>query len=110
MNGTTTRPPKPHSVAWIAQVWIAFVVSVLATAIGVLSLPIDGWAKGFVLMGLLFSVGSTLNLAKTTRDLHDGERLRARVEEAKMERLLAQQVIQPRATAATGSVDASGPA
>ena len=90
--------------------WIAFVVSVLATAIGVLSLPIGGWPKGFVLMGLLFTVGSTLNLAKATRDLHDAERLRARVEEAKMERLLAQRVIQPPAAATSAVADGIGPA
>jgi len=45
--------------AWIIQVWLSFVLSVSATAIGIIYLPVDGWVKGYMGMGLLFSVGST---------------------------------------------------
>jgi hypothetical protein len=78
----------PHSTAWVAQVWIAFVLSLLATAGGIYVLPLDGWVRGFLGMGLLFTVGSTLNLAKTTRDFFEAERLTSRVEEARVEKLL----------------------
>jgi len=41
-------------------------------------------------MGLGFTIGSTLTLAKTTRDQYEIKQLVAKVEEAKVEKLLAQ--------------------
>lgn len=83
-------PLSVHSSAWIAQTWIAFAVSVGMTAIGIAYLPVDVWIKAFLAMGLLFSVGSTLSLAKTVRDEHEAKRLSARVDEARIQRILAE--------------------
>jgi hypothetical protein len=80
--------PEPHSSGWIAQVWISFAVSVGATLWGVYWLPVDGWIRGYLAMGLLFAVGSTLNVAKTVRDVHEARKLTSRVEEARVEKLL----------------------
>ena len=41
-------------------------------------------------MGLLFTVGSSLSLAKTARDLHEGTRLAARIDEARVSKLIAE--------------------
>jgi hypothetical protein len=76
--------------AWVLQVWASFVLSVSATTVGILNLPVDSWVKGYMGMGVLFSVGSTLSLAKTTRDLHESKRLISRVDEAKLEKILAE--------------------
>ena len=46
--------------------------------------------KGFMGMGMAFSIGSTFSLAKTMRDLHESRRLTARIDEAKVEKLLSQ--------------------
>ena len=40
-------------------------------------------------MGLIFTVGATINMSKTTRDLHESKKMIAKVEEAKVEKLLA---------------------
>jgi hypothetical protein len=40
-------------------------------------------------MGLMFSVGSTASLSKTIRDMEESKRLINRVDEAKLEKLLA---------------------
>jgi len=82
--------PEPHSAAWVSQVWISFAVSVGATALGVFFLPVDEWVRGYLAMGLLFTIGSTLNVAKTTRDIHESTKLTARVDEIRMEKLLAE--------------------
>lgn len=81
--------PNSHTSAWIAQTWISFVVSIAATTVGILYLPVDNWMKGYLGMGLLFSVGSTTSLAKTTRDIEESKRLLSRVDEAKLEKLLS---------------------
>jgi hypothetical protein len=79
-----------HSSAWVAQTWISFAISLSATFFGILYLPVNGWVKGYLGMGLMFTVGSTISLAKTTRDIAESQRMISRIDEAKMERLLAE--------------------
>lgn len=81
---------QDHSVAWIAQVWLSFILSLTATTIGILYAPVNPWVRAYLGMGLMFSVGSSLSLAKTTRDLHESKKVLSRIDEAKLERLLAQ--------------------
>lgn len=61
------------TAAWKFQVWASFVISTAVTAIGVAYLPVDIWVKGFLAMGLLFTVGSCFSLAKTIRDEHEAD-------------------------------------
>ncbi len=81
---------QKDSSAWVIQTWAAFILSISMTTFGIVNLPADKWIKGFMGMGLAFSVGSTFTLAKTTRDLHETKRLTSRIEEAKVEKLLSQ--------------------
>lgn len=81
---------QKDSTAWIIQTWAAFILSVGMTTTGIVNLPVDGWVKGFMGMGLAFSVGSTFTLAKTQRDLHEATKLTSKIEEAKVEQLLSQ--------------------
>ncbi len=74
--------------AWIFQVWASFFLSTGATAVGIAYLPVDAWLRAFLGMGLLFSVGSALSLAKTLRDNHEAKRLLNRLSEAKAERII----------------------
>ncbi|MEM8831704.1 MAG: YiaA/YiaB family inner membrane protein [Cyanobacteria bacterium P01_G01_bin.19] len=81
---------QDHSSAWVVQTWLSFVISISATAIGIMYLPVDGWIKGFMGMGLTFTVGSTISLTKTQRDLHEGKKLTSKIEEARVERILSE--------------------
>ena len=81
---------QDHSSAWVIQTWLSFVLSISATATGILYLPVDGWVKGFMGMGLTFTVGSTISLTKTQRDIHEGKKLTTRIEEARVERILTE--------------------
>ncbi|MCG6135387.1 MAG: hypothetical protein MET45_12090 [Nostoc sp. LLA-1] len=85
-----TINPAKDSPAWIIQTWAAFLLSISMTTFGIVNLPVDNWVKGFMGMGLAFSIGSSFTLAKTTRDLHETKRLTARIDEAKVEKLLSQ--------------------
>ncbi|MBD2182645.1 hypothetical protein H6S82_10875 [Planktothrix sp. FACHB-1355] len=82
--------PQKDTAAWIIQVWASFVLSVSATSVGIIYLPVDGWVKGYMGMGLLFSVGSTFTLAKTTRDNYEATKLTARIDEARVEKILSE--------------------
>lgn len=80
-----------HSSAWVIQVWASFIISITATGIGIAYAPIpNAWVRAYLGMGLLFSVGSALSVAKTTRDLHEAKKVISRIDEAKLERLLAE--------------------
>lgn len=76
------------TAAWIFQVWASFGLAVGTTAVGIAYLPLDPWIRAFFGMGLLFSVGSALTLAKTLRDNHEARRLINRLTEAKAENMI----------------------
>ena len=88
MATNTAQIPQTHSSAWVAQTWISFALSVGVTAMGIWFLPVDPWIKAFMAMGLLFSVGSAISLSKTLRDMHEAQRLSARIDEARFHRLI----------------------
>ncbi|WP_413168241.1 YiaA/YiaB family inner membrane protein [Capilliphycus salinus ALCB114379] len=81
--------PTKDTSAWIIQVWASFILAVSATTFGIIYLPVDNWVKGFMGMGITFSIGSSFTLAKTIRDNHEANRLISRVDEARVEKLLA---------------------
>lgn len=86
----TANIPQTHSGAWIAQVWLSFGISIVVTALGIWNLPCDIWIKSFLGMGLLFTVGSSLSLAKTLRDVHEASRVAARIDEARFHKLVSE--------------------
>ncbi len=85
MTNQTTQQDSP---AWIVQVWASFVISLSFTLIGIYNAPIDLWVKGFMAMGLLFTVGSTFTLAKTMRDRYESSKFINRIATAKTEKIL----------------------
>jgi hypothetical protein len=56
---------------WSLQVWVSFVAAVLVTCFGIDALETTMWIKGYVLMGLMFTLGATFTLAKQVRDNRD---------------------------------------
>jgi hypothetical protein len=80
---------QTHSTGWVVQAWASFGISLAAMTFGILNLPVNNWVKGYMGMGLAFTVGSTISMAKTTRDLHEAKRVTARVDEARVEKLLS---------------------
>lgn len=76
------------TAAWRFQVVAAFALALMLTTGGVVYLPVDNWIKGYLLMGLYFTVSSAFGLAKTLRDNHESSKLVAKISEAKTEKML----------------------
>ena len=76
------------SPAWRMQVVIAFAVALVLMTGGILNLPADRWVKGYLVIGLYFTVSSAFNLAKTLRDDHESDKLVSRIAQAKTEKIL----------------------
>ncbi|MEU7630832.1 YiaA/YiaB family inner membrane protein [Nocardia sp. NPDC049220] len=86
---TTTAQPKATS-AFVAQAAIAFGVSFFGAGVGILYLPLDIWQRGFLAMSMLFLVTSTFTLSKVVRDQHEAASVHGRVDQARLEKLLAE--------------------
>jgi hypothetical protein len=87
---TTISVPNSQTTAFYAQAIISFGLSLGAVTIGIAYLPVDAWIRAFLLVGLLYSVTSTFTLAKCVRDHHETQRVLHRVDEARLERLIAE--------------------
>jgi hypothetical protein len=77
-----------HSSGWLFYVKAAFAVSLGLMLLGIFWLPADLWIKGYLAMGLMFAIGSSITLSKTIRDDHEAKRMINRISEARAERLL----------------------
>ncbi len=87
---TTPMPQTATTAAFYAQAAIAFGVSLAGAVVGILYLPIDPWQRAFLAMTLLFVVTSAFTLAKVVRDRQEISTVRVRVDEARMEKLIAE--------------------
>ena len=76
------------TAAWRFQVIAAFAIALGLTTGGILYLPLSMWVKGYLIMGLYFTVSSAFGLAKTLRDSHESTRMVNKISEAKTEKML----------------------
>jgi hypothetical protein len=88
MDDVRARLAQAPTGAWTLQVWLSFLFSTVLTLGGIYFLPVDLWARGYLLMGVMFTIGSTFSLAKTVRDGQEATQLRNRLHAAKAEKLL----------------------
>jgi hypothetical protein len=84
-HGTTKNTP-----AFFVQAGVAFGVSFLSALGGIFYLPLDVWQRGFLGMTVLFLVSSAFTLAKVVRDQQESTTVRVRLDEARLEKLMAE--------------------
>lgn len=82
--------PSKNTAAFFLQAAIAFGVSLLGVLGGIVFLPLDMWQRMFLAMTVLFLVTSTFTLAKVIRDQEEAATIRVRLDEARIEKLLAE--------------------
>ncbi|WP_077087544.1 YiaA/YiaB family inner membrane protein [Mycobacterium rhizamassiliense] len=79
-----------NTAAFFVQAAIAFGVSFLSALGGIYFLPIDSWQRMFLGITVLFLVSSAFTLAKVIRDQQEASTVRVRLDEARMEKMLAE--------------------
>lgn len=88
---TTSAPVRPASTtAFFVQAAISFAVSSAAVALGIANLPVGAWVRAFLALGLLYVITSTFTLAKCVRDRQETHALSSRVDQARLDKLLAE--------------------
>lgn len=83
------QPHQQNSGAWATFTYVSFAASVAMVALGILFLPVDLATRGYMAIGMMMLVQSSITATKTARDRHEAARLHKRIEEAKVEEFLA---------------------
>lgn len=84
-------PVKQQSTAaFYGQAVASFAVAMVATSIGIFRLNADAWVRAFLAIAVLYLVTSAFTLAKVIRDRQEAGQIVSRVDQARLDRLLAE--------------------
>ncbi|MET8627166.1 YiaA/YiaB family inner membrane protein [Kitasatospora sp. NPDC004669] len=78
------------TAAYHMQAVLSFAISGSALAVGIAYLPVGGWTRAFLGIGFLYTVTSAFTLAKVVRDRQESSDTVARVDQARLEKLLSE--------------------
>ncbi|MEU6668897.1 YiaA/YiaB family inner membrane protein [Streptomyces sp. NPDC046727] len=88
MSDTPVR--QQSTAAFYGQAVASFAIAMTATAIGIFRLDASAWVRGFLAIAVLYLVTSAFTLAKVIRDRQEAGQLVSRVDQARLEKLLAE--------------------
>jgi hypothetical protein len=84
-------PVKQQSTAaFYGQAVASFAVAMSATTVGIYQLDTDAWVRAFLAIAVLYLVTSAFTLAKVIRDRQEAGQIVSRVDQARLEKLLAE--------------------
>jgi hypothetical protein len=87
-----STPLRPHTTtAFYVQSAISFGVALTVTVVGIGYLADSRWVRAFLALGLLYVVTSAFTLAKCVRDRQEEAAVISRVDQARLDKLLAEQ-------------------
>lgn len=82
--------PSKNTPAFALQAGLSFGVALLGLIWAILYVPVDPWIRGFFAMTTLFLVSSCFTLAKVIRDLQDDKYIASRLDQARVDKILAE--------------------
>jgi hypothetical protein len=86
---STTTPNSGPTPAFFVQSVISFAAAMTALGTAIVYMPVDPWIRAFLAVGVLYLVTSTFTLAKVVRDRQESSAVLTRVDQARLEKLLA---------------------
>ncbi len=81
---------SPTTAAFFVQAALSFGLALVAVTVGIIYLPVDGWVRGFLALGMLFLTTSAFTVAKCVRDRQEEHSVVGRVDQARVDKLLAE--------------------
>jgi hypothetical protein len=78
------------TTAFYVQAILSFGIALTAIVIAILYLPIDPWVRAFLGLSTLYLVTSAFTLAKCVRDRQDEEAVLKRIDQARVDKMLAE--------------------
>lgn len=86
----TNQAPTKNTPAFFAMAGISFAVALLTMVFAILYLPVDPWIRAFLALGTMFLTTSSFTLAKCVRDAQESQSVVHRLDQARVDRLLAE--------------------
>jgi hypothetical protein len=86
----TTPTASRNTPAFFAQAALSFGLALTGMIIAELNVTAGGWTRAFLALGTVFLVTSTFTLAKCIRDAQESGSVISRLDQARLERLLAE--------------------
>ncbi|MDQ8703010.1 YiaA/YiaB family inner membrane protein [Streptomyces sp. LHD-70] len=87
---TSEAPNKnQNTAAYYGMAVASFAVALAAVVIAVLYMDVDAWIRAFLAIAMLYLVTSSFTLAKVVRDRQEAGALVSRVDQARIEKILA---------------------
>lgn len=86
----TTTVKQQSTAAFYGQAVASFGIAMGAVVIGIYFLDADAWVRGFFAIGVLYLVTSAFTLAKVIRDRQEAGQIISRVDQARLEKILAE--------------------
>ncbi|MFE0454211.1 YiaA/YiaB family inner membrane protein [Streptomyces sp. NPDC058914] len=88
MSDTSVK--QQSTAAFYGQAVASFAIAMAATSIGIYQLNTDAWVRAFLAIAVLYLVTSAFTLAKVIRDRQEAGQIVSRVDQARLEKLLAE--------------------
>ena len=86
----SNAPATRTTYAFYVQSILSFGVALAMVIVGEIYLPVPAWTRAFLALGTLYLVSSSFTLAKVIRDQQESESVVSRIDQARLERLLAE--------------------
>ena len=88
--GDMSTPSAPKTTtAFYAQAGVSFAIAACAVILGIWNLPVGAWERAFLAIGTLYLVTSSFTLAKCVRDAQETTSLSSRLDQARVDKILA---------------------
>lgn len=79
-----------NTSAFYVQAAASFGIALVTVVVGILYLPVDSWVRAFLGLGTMYLVTSSFVLAKCIRDAQESSGLAQRLDQARVDRILAE--------------------
>ncbi|MFD7441102.1 YiaA/YiaB family inner membrane protein [Streptomyces sp. NPDC059909] len=85
-----TPVKQQNTTAYYGQAVASFAIALAAVALGIFNLDADVWVRAFLGIAVLYLTTSAFTLAKVVRDRQEAGQIVSRVDQARLEKLLAE--------------------
>ncbi|MEU6893753.1 YiaA/YiaB family inner membrane protein [Streptomyces sp. NPDC046557] len=88
MNETPVK--QQNTGAYYGQAVASFAIALAAVGLGIYNMDADGWVRAFIGIAVLYLTTSAFTLAKVIRDRQEVTQIVSRVDQARMEKIMAE--------------------
>ncbi|MBT2369600.1 hypothetical protein J7E88_31105 [Streptomyces sp. ISL-10] len=85
-----TPVKQQNTAAYYGQAVASFAIAIGAVAVGIFNMEADAWVRAFLGIAVLYLTTSAFTLAKVVRDRQEAGQIVSRVDQARLEKLLAE--------------------